>query len=205
VLSALLWVSLLAGCSDDPGALFVDVRWQVKCPPGNGNCLPSSHRAHDVFTTNGGLTNEDPPLIVATACELESVGSDTLRWSFSAATSEYRITIRNAEIPRVGGAVGGSACSVEIVDDVNTYVGACGSAPLSAAQPCRLSSVGFAMEDRVMGLFGPTLSTSLVCEGIRSPTTSILVRNVYAPDVRGESVNGLVPINIVNCNGNPAQ
>ena len=63
--------------------------------------------------------------------------------------------------------------------------------------------MGFAYEDRVMGLFGPTLSTSLACEGIRAPSTAILVRNLYAPNVRGEVVNGLAPIHIVNCEGMP--
>ena len=137
------------------------------------------------------------------SCLIEPRGAGNVLWNFSATTSEYRLTIRNAVIPREGGPVSGEDCTVEFVDAVNTYVGACGSAPLSDEQPCRLTSVGFAYEDRVNGLFGPTLSTSLVCEGIRSPSTAILVRNLYAPNVRGESVNGLVPINIVNCEGMP--
>ena len=133
----------------------------------------------------------------------EPRGADDVLWSFSAVTSEYRLTIRNAIIPRTGGPVGDPNCTVEFVDAVNTYVGACGSDPLSDEQPCRFTSVGFEYEDRVMGLLGPTLSTSLVCEGVVAPSTPILVRNLSAPDVRGESRNGLIPINIVNCEGMP--
>jgi hypothetical protein len=196
---------VLAGCDDAQGDLFVDIRWQVKCPQGAPSCFPSQHPAHDIFTFAGGTSNEDPPLPLALSCLVEPRGADSVLWSFSAVTSEYRLTIRNAVIPRTGGPVSGDDCTVEFVDAVNTYVGACGSAPLSDAQPCRFSSVGFAYEDRVMGLLGPTLSTSLVCEGVVAPSTPILVRNLYAPDVRGERVNGLVPINIVNCEGMPVR
>lgn len=192
-----------AGCAEESRELFVDIRWQVKCPAGAPSCFASQHRAHDIFTFQGGDSNENPPLPVAMSCLIEPRGAGNVLWNFSATTSEYRLTIRNAVIPREGGPVSGDDCTVEFVDAVNTYVGACGSAPLSDEQPCRLTSVGFAYEDRVNGLFGPTLSTSLVCEGIRSPSTAILVRNLYAPNVRGESVNGLVPINIVNCEGMP--
>jgi hypothetical protein len=193
----------LASCAEESNELFVDIRWQVKCPPGAPSCFPSQHRPHDIFTFVGGESNEDPALPVALSCRIEPRGADNVLWNFSAITSEYRLTVRNALIPRTGGPVSGDNCTVEFVDAVNTYVGACGSAPLSDEQPCRFSSVGFAYEDRVMGLFGPTLSTSLVCEGIRAPSTAILVRNLYAPNVRGEVVNGLAPIHIVNCEGMP--
>ena len=193
----------LAGCAEESGELFVDIRWQVKCPVGAPSCFPSQHRQHDIFTFQGGSSNEDPPLPVGMSCLVEPHTAGRVLWNFSAVTSEYRLTIRNAVIPREGGPVSGSSCTVEFVDAVNTYVGACGSAPLSEDQPCRLTSVGFAYEDRIMGLFGPTLSTSLVCEGIRAPSTAILVRNLSAPNVPGETVNGLVPINIVNCEGMP--
>ena len=193
----------LGGCDDAQGDLFVDIRWQVKCPLGAPSCLPSLHRIHDIFSFEGGSSNEVPPLPVALSCLVEPRGSDNVLWNFSAVTSEYRLTIRNAVIPRTGGPVGGDTCRIEFVDAVNTYVGACGSAPLSVQQPCRFSSVGFAYEDRVNGLLGPTLSTSLVCEGIVAPSTPFLVRNLSAPDVPGERVNGLVPINIVNCEGMP--
>lgn len=199
----LLTAAAFAGCNDAPGDLFVDIRWQVKCPQGAPSCFPSQHRAHDIFTFAGGVTNEDPPLPVALSCLIEPRGADDVLWSFSAVTSEYRLTIRNAIIPRTGGPVSGPDCTVEFVDAVNTYVGKCGSSVLTEAQPCRFSSVGFAYEDRVMGLLGPTLSTSLVCEGVRAPSTAILVRDMTAPDVRGERVNGLIPINIVNCEGIP--
>ena len=195
--------AFFAGCAEESKELFVDIRWQVKCPAGAPSCFAGQHRAHDIFTFEGGESNEDPPLPVTMSCHIEPRGNDTVLWNFQAATTEYRITIRNAEIPRVGGPVSGDDCTVEFVDAVNTYVGACGSAPLSDEQPCRFTSVGFAYEDRVNGLFGPTLSTSLVCEGIRSPSTSILVRNLYAPNLRGEVMNGLAPINIVNCEGMP--
>ena len=194
---------ILAGCNDAPGDLFVDIRWQVKCPVGAPSCFPSQHRMHDIFTFAGGTSNEDPPLPLALSCLVEPRGADNVLWSFSAVSSEYRLTIRNAIIPRTGGPVGGPNCTVEFVDAVNTYVGACGSDPLSDEQPCRFTSVGFEYEDRVMGLLGPTLSTSLVCEGVRAPSTAILVRDMTAPDVRGERVNGLIPINIVNCEGMP--
>lgn len=196
--SCVLAAVLASGCGDSP-RLFVDLRWQIKCD-GNPGCQQQDHPQHDFFSYSGDFAElpTDNPRRFTARCSLEELSSGDLLWNFSAETSTYSFEVRNAQIPAGGGAVTGTGCTVIVVDDVNTYEGACGNDAPSVDQPCRFTAVGLSNSEIITGLPGRTLSTTVECDGIRNQILLTDERNLRSLDSGSPA-----PLNIVNCDGFP--
>ena len=155
-----------------------------------------------MFNRNGTVASDG--LVVTVSCDLDQQLNGDYEFDLLLQTEDYSLRIRDALIPSTGGDVGGD-CQVEFTDNVRSYRGACGAGPVnSLLQPCRLSAVGLGWDDRIDGLQpGPTLTTSLICDGIQATDTRTVTRDLYAPMEAGQP-DSPAPITVVNCVGHPS-
>ena len=136
VLVPLVGASLLApGCvTNDSRPPFTIADWQVRCDTVMGMCSVPLRRS--VTGENGEAGN-------SVSC---NVTEDTANRTVNASVGgvgpvdgmTFELSISNARVPRGGGFVGGGTCSITVVDGVNRYRGACGSAPPSTDTPCQV-------------------------------------------------------------------
>lgn len=136
VLAPLVGASLLApGCvTNDNRPPFTIADWRLRCDSDMGMC--AEPLARSVTGENGENGNsvscnvtEDATTRVVNA----SVGGVDGRDGLS-----FAVSLTNARVPRDGGFVGGGTCSVAVTDGVNSFRGACGSAPPSVETPCQV-------------------------------------------------------------------
>lgn len=169
-------LGMLASCGDpDAGALFADIQYVTRCEE-TGGC-PGA-RARDICGIHLGdpcLATDPEPQLSCTI--LEAADGSTRTLSFSATReSGIGISVSQAVIASTGGAASGAACRVTVDDGANTYVGACGSATPSPAQPCRLDGVTFAND-----LEGnPTVQGNLFCQFLENDAQASLRIEVTA-------------------------
>lgn len=186
VLLALVALGSLS-CDGGGRKLFADARWQVRCPPGFPMCSRAGDPV-DIFNFDG---DEGAQI----SCAANPAG-DSLIINFRVARgTDPSLAVDGLVTGPDGGGVRGGACTVTVVDDGNTYQGACGPNPPSEAQPCQISSVVFDEEPETGD---PRITTEIFCDHIASPSNPMLLqRNLTFPMSATEPAT----VAILNCDG----
>ncbi len=174
-------------CGGDGGTMFADARWQVRCPPGFPMCSRAGEPV-DIFAYDGDEG-------VQVSCAANPAG-DSLIINFQVARgSDPSFAVDGLVTGPDGGGVRGGACTVTVVDDGNTFQGACGPNPPSDAQPCQITSVAF---DEEAETGDPRITTRIFCSHIPAPANPMLIqRDVTLPMAPSEPAT----IAILNCDG----
>lgn len=178
----------LTSCNGNSGAVFGDVRYQVRCPRGLSGCSFSGDPL-DVYAFNG----TEGAFVSCSVVEEE----DERLISFQVTQGTQSLQVSGLRVANSGGPARGSACTVTVRDESVTYTGACGGGSPSEAIPCQISEVEFSELDTAE-ISGPTVGMRVSCENITAPVDPTrFQRNVTHIDRADEAA----PIQFVNCDG----
>lgn len=185
----------LTGCGGDGGALFADIQYATDCQA-TGGCVAARR---DVCGIDQGDACDGVGGTPRLTCSVVEASDESTRMlSFSATQgSDFSLQITQAVFGFAGGAAGGASCTVTVVDGANTFTGACGSAPPSDVQPCRLDGVMFA--DDMDGI--PTITGDLFCEGLPQRGNPSLTIEVHRSGFTADDAAAPARFRFQNCDG----
>jgi hypothetical protein len=126
---------LVPGCvTNDNRPPFAIADWRVRCDSVMGMC--AEPLARQVTGENGESGNSISCNV--TEDETSRTVNAMIGGTGPVDRMPFEVSITNARVPRAGGFVGGGACSVTVIEGVNRYRGACGSAAPTTDQPCQV-------------------------------------------------------------------
>lgn len=184
VASLLASGTLFLGCNESgPAGVYAYVEWRLRCEEMAG-CSAYPDRFVDGFDGEGA----------SISCNVtETAESRTL--NFSAFSSSFGIQLQNAVFPRGGSAASGG-CQVRVLDD-NTYVGTCGGAEPTPAQPCQVNNVTFSRDDAGRAL----IRGQIYCVGISPTAAPTIDRELTAPGNSIEARTSPLTFDLYDCPG----
>lgn len=167
--AALLGIAA-SGCSNSgPTGVYADILWQVRCQE-MGMCTPGPERS--IL----GFDRENGQRVSCSVIQTDTNRTLSFSGSFRSETLSYSLAMMNAQFPRSGGSPA-AGCQITVLEDTNTYVGACGASPPTTGQPCQVSAVQFTRDDEGRSL----IRGQIYCVGISPTVAPNIDREVTAP------------------------
>ncbi len=158
----------------------VTASWRVRCDA-LGDCTGNPVRSLDVANGVGGAIVE---------CDVSSTGADRRFELRLEQPTQFGITISGATTGPTGGRLGGSACSVDVLEseEMLSLRGQCSANPPTPELPCQIQRIMLDPATR-------SVSAELRCVGIGAVDGTGVVREVTDPD----TATGFVALELSNC------